>query len=38
MDDWTLTKTRLFEGVWEGVLAGPGPDAAPPEIEVTHLQ
>ena len=38
MSDWTLTKTRLFEGVWEGVLAGPEPGAAPPEIEVTHQQ
>lgn len=34
MSDWTLTKTRLFEGVWEGVLSGPGTDA--PQIEVTH--
>ena len=38
MSDWTLTKTRLFEGVWEGVLAGPEPGTAPPEIEVTHMQ
>ena len=38
MSDWTLTKTRLFEGVWEGVLASAGPDATAPEIEVTHLQ
>lgn len=36
MSDLTLTKTRLFEGVWEGVLSGE-PDGAP-EIEVTHLQ
>ncbi len=38
MSDWTLTKTRLFEGVWEGVLASPEPGAARPEIEVTHQQ
>jgi len=38
MSDWTLTKTRLFEGVWEGVLVGGAPGAAPPEIEVTHQQ
>ena len=38
MSDWTLTKTRLFEGVWEGVLTPARPDAAPPDIEVTHLQ
>jgi len=36
MSDWTLTKTRLFEGVWEGVLSGSGTGTAPPEIEVTH--
>jgi len=38
MSDWTLTKTRLFEGVWEGVIAGPEPGDVPPEIEVTHKQ
>jgi len=38
MSDWTLTKTRLFEGVWEGVLKRAEPGGAPPEIEVTHLQ
>jgi len=37
MSDLTLTKTRLFEGVWEGVLAG-DTEGAGPEIEVTHLQ
>lgn len=31
-----LTKTRLFAGVWEGVLSGYEGDAAP-EIRVTHL-
>lgn len=38
MSDWTLTKTRLFEGVWEGVLARRGPGTGAPKIEVTHLQ
>ena len=38
MSDWTLTKTRLFEGVWEGVLSASAPGAAAPEIEVTHQQ
>ena len=38
MSDWTLTKTRLFEGVWEGVLASAEQNDAAPEIEVTHLQ
>jgi len=36
MSDWTLTKTRLFEGVWEGVLGASDVAASPPEIEVTH--
>ncbi len=37
MSELTLTKTRLFEGVWEGALeyaGGPGPT---PKIEVTYL-
>ena len=39
MSDFTLTKTRLFEGVWEGVLTRAGGDGnAQPEIDVTHLQ
>ncbi|MGX0876958.1 hypothetical protein ACSSV4_001642 [Roseovarius sp. MBR-154] len=38
MSDLTLTKTRLFEGVWEGVLSGTSDAVAAPEIEVTHLQ
>ncbi len=38
MDELTLTKTRLFEGVWEGVLTYEGAGNYQPEIEVTHLQ
>lgn len=38
MSDVTLTKTRLFEGVWEGVLIHDGVGNFQPEIEVTHLQ
>ncbi|GAW34571.1 hypothetical protein RA2_01621 [Roseovarius sp. A-2] len=38
MSDLTLTKTRLFEGVWEGVLSGESGGGAAPEIEVTHQQ
>lgn len=37
MSELTLTKTRLFDGVWEGVLkyeGGPGPA---PKIDVTYL-
>lgn len=38
MSDLTLTKTRLFEGVWEGLLTREGDGNYQPEIEVTHLQ
>lgn len=38
MSDFTLTKTRLFEGVWEGVLTPEASDTAPPRVQVTHLQ
>ncbi|MEO3414364.1 hypothetical protein AAFO92_06905 [Roseovarius sp. CAU 1744] len=38
MNGLTLTKTRLFEGVWEGVLTYEGEGNYQPEIEVTHLQ
>ena len=38
MTDLTLTKTRLFEGVWEGVLTYAGEGNFQPEVEVTHLQ
>lgn len=34
MSDLTLTKTRLFEGVWEGVLSGHA-GSAPPDVEVS---
>jgi len=38
MSDLTLTKTRLFEGVWEGILTSDVEGNMQPEIEVTHLQ
>ena len=38
MSDLTLTKTRLFEGVWEGVLTTEAEENFQPEVEVTHLQ
>lgn len=38
MTAWTLTKTRLFEGVWEGALTNEGAEVAVPEVIVTHLQ
>lgn len=37
MSDLTLTKTRLFEGVWEGVLTREGGATGMPRIAVTHL-
>ncbi len=33
-----LTKTRLFEGVWEGQLTHEGTGNIQPDIEVTHLE
>ena len=35
MTDFTLTKTRIRAGVWEGVLSG-SPDS--PALEVLHLE
>ena len=35
MTDFTLTKTRIRAGVWEGVLSG-SPDT--PSLEVLHLE
>ncbi|MEZ5676166.1 hypothetical protein SAMN06265173_101106 [Thalassovita litoralis] len=37
MSDLKLTKTRLFEGVWEGFLTSASMDNLQPELEVTHL-
>jgi len=34
MTDMTLTKTRLFGGVWEGELTGAG--SREPQLNVTH--
>lgn len=38
MNELKLTKTRLFEGVWEGILTQEGEGNLQPKIEVTHLQ
>ena len=38
MSEWTLTETRLFEGVWQGVLTQDSGAGAVPDIQVTHLQ
>ncbi len=37
MSSMTLTKTRLFEGVWEGVLTMREGGKSQPAIAVTHL-
>jgi len=38
MSDWTLTKNRLFEGIWEGGLTRDGgAGETPPKIDVTFL-
>ncbi|MDT8326949.1 MAG: hypothetical protein RQ750_06115 [Roseovarius sp.] len=37
MSELRLTKTRLFEGVWEGVLTFEGEGNFQPRIEVMHL-
>lgn len=36
-EDITLTKLRLIEGVWNGVLTRKGSGNWQPDIEVTHL-
>ncbi|OUS19883.1 hypothetical protein DI396_12515 [Litorivita pollutaquae] len=37
MTQLTLTKTRLFEGKWEGIVTTSGGENHQPKIEVTHL-
>lgn len=37
MTDLTLTKTKMIEGVWEGVLRDKRKGASPPLVKVTHL-
>ncbi|MGV6811523.1 MAG: hypothetical protein ACWA47_04695 [Brevirhabdus sp.] len=38
MSDLTVTKTRVQEGVWEGVVSVLEGGAPVPDIEVTHLE
>lgn len=38
MSDFTLTKTRFREGIWEGRLTANAPGNRQPRIEVTHLE
>ncbi|MGB7319570.1 MAG: hypothetical protein WBC85_16525 [Planktotalea sp.] len=38
MSAFELSKTRLFEGVWEGLLTTVGDKDAQPNLGVTHLE
>ena len=38
MNELTLTKARLFEGVWEGVLTVNARSRIQPQVEVIHLE
>ncbi|GAA6208986.1 hypothetical protein NBRC116601_22790 [Cognatishimia sp. WU-CL00825] len=38
MNDYTLTKTRLFEGIWEGVVSASDLELPMPTIQATHLE
>ncbi len=38
MSQLILTKTRLFEGTWEGVLSYEGGNGPEPSVEVTYLE
>jgi len=37
MTTLTLTKTKMIEGVWEGILTGGGTKGKAPMVKVTHL-
>ena len=37
MSKFTLVKTRIQAGIWEGVISAKGAPDLEPEIEVTHL-
>lgn len=38
MSKFTLVKTRIQAGIWEGVISAKGPVDLEPEIVVTHLE
>lgn len=38
MSAFELSKTRLFEGVWEGILTAVDENADQPDLGVTHLE
>ena len=37
MSDFIVTKTRIFAGIWEGVITSVNKDGAEPDIEVVHM-
>jgi len=37
MSELTVTKTRMRNGVWEGIVTGNGDKGARPDIRVSHL-
>ncbi len=37
MSDWHVTRTRMRDGVWEGIVSGAGDASARPDIHVSHL-
>ncbi|MGB5557020.1 MAG: hypothetical protein WBN04_03305 [Paracoccaceae bacterium] len=37
MSKFTVTKTRIHAGIWEGVITADDPGSAAPQIDVTHL-
>lgn len=36
MSDFTVTKTRIYAGIWEGVITATGTPTGDPQIEVIH--
>jgi hypothetical protein len=36
MTEITLTKTRVLEGIWQGILTAPAKEGWQPELKVTH--
>jgi hypothetical protein len=38
MSAFELSKTRLFEGVWEGLLTAIDENGTKPDLGVTHLE
>ena len=36
MSDFSVTKTRIYAGIWEGVITGKRADLEEPQIEVVH--